>query len=97
MLRGGVWELYGGVLAQARSRDTLVFRQIPSKIKGLQEREWECVYDFAVRDFGMDPAQDLLASIELPNEEWVSTRCTSSGLQLTTFTLWSVACIASIY
>ena len=62
---GSVWELYGGVLAQSESRRTLTFRQLPSKIRGIEQREWT-IRDvgFDVRDFGMDPAQDLLIAIE---------------------------------
>ncbi|KAJ3528106.1 hypothetical protein NM688_g8037 [Phlebia brevispora] len=67
MLRGGVWELYGGVLAQSRGRETLVFRQIPSEIRGIEEKVWENEIGFRIRDFGMDPAQDLLVVIESPN------------------------------
>ena len=68
MLMGGVWELYGGVLAQARGRETLVFKQIPSEIKGIEEKDWECHVGFNIRDFGMDPSQDLLVCIERPQE-----------------------------
>ncbi|KAI0772792.1 hypothetical protein BD413DRAFT_34230 [Trametes elegans] len=65
MCQGGVWELYGGVLAQGEGSRTLVFRQLPSAIRGIQEREWR-LEDVGVniRDFGMDPAQDLLLIIE---------------------------------
>ncbi|KAH9850916.1 hypothetical protein C2E23DRAFT_904719 [Lenzites betulinus] len=65
MSQGGVWELYGGVLAQGESARTLAFKQLPSKIRGIEEREWR-IEDVGVniRDFGMDPAQDLLVIIE---------------------------------
>ncbi|RDX52578.1 hypothetical protein OH76DRAFT_168578 [Lentinus brumalis] len=65
MRRGGVWELYGGVLAQADGDSTLVCAQLPSVIRGIEEKVWT-IEDVGVkiRDFGMDPAQDLLVAIE---------------------------------
>ncbi|KAI0672339.1 hypothetical protein C8Q78DRAFT_1026481 [Trametes maxima] len=65
MLRGGVWELYGGVLAQGEGSRTLVLKQLPSAIRGIEGREWR-IEDLGVkmRDFGMDPAQDLLVVLE---------------------------------
>ena len=63
--QGGVWELYGNVLAQAQGERTLHFKQIPSAIRGIQGTEWT-IPDVGckMRDFGMDPAQDLLVVIE---------------------------------
>ncbi|OBZ79706.1 hypothetical protein A0H81_00991 [Grifola frondosa] len=74
MLRGEVWELYGGVLAQARGPQSLAFRQLPSDIRGIEEKEW-MIEDvgIAIRDFGMDPAQDLLVVIETPLGRIVNT------------------------
>ncbi|KAL7284613.1 LOW QUALITY PROTEIN: hypothetical protein ACG7TL_001908 [Trametes sanguinea] len=65
MLQGGVWELYGGVLGQAEGSRTLVFNQLPSNLRGIEGRQWR-IEDVGVniRDFGMDPAQDLLIIIE---------------------------------
>ncbi|KAI8989158.1 hypothetical protein BD414DRAFT_486239 [Trametes punicea] len=65
MLRGGVWELYGGVLGQGEGSRTLVFKQLPSTLRGIEGKEWR-IEDVGVniRDFGMDPAQDLLLIIE---------------------------------
>ncbi|KAH9903456.1 hypothetical protein C8Q73DRAFT_742509 [Cubamyces lactineus] len=65
MLKGGVWELYGGVLAQGEGSRTLVFKQLPSSLRGIEGKEWR-INDVGVhiRDFGMDPAQDLLIIIE---------------------------------
>ncbi|CAL1702699.1 unnamed protein product [Somion occarium] len=64
----GVWELSCGVLCQARGRRTLVFRQLPSVLRGIKERAWE-LEDIGVdiRDFSMDPAQDLLVVVETHN------------------------------
>jgi hypothetical protein len=64
MMQGGVWELYGGVLAQARSRETLCFTQLPSRIRGIEEKEWELKLPITVRDFAMEPSLDLLVVIE---------------------------------
>ncbi|KAI9056374.1 hypothetical protein FKP32DRAFT_1639392 [Trametes sanguinea] len=65
MLQGGVWELYGGVLGQGEGARTLVFKQLPSTLRGIEGRQWR-IEDVGVniRDFGMDPAQDLLIIIE---------------------------------
>ena len=37
MRRGGVWELYGGVFAQADDEFKLVYAQLPSVIRGIEE------------------------------------------------------------
>lgn len=67
MLRGEVWELYGGVLAQARGPQALSFRQLPSVLRGVQEKEWSLEdLGFEIRDFGMDPSQELLVVIQKP-------------------------------
>ena len=66
MLDGGVWELYGGVLARARGRHTFAFTRLPAEIRGITEREWELSPDgiYAIRDFTMEPAFNLLVIIE---------------------------------
>ena len=71
MLRGGVWELYGGVLAQSKGRNTLVFDQLPSEIRNIQEDRWELVPDGlkSIRDFAMEPACNLLVIIESATAE----------------------------
>ncbi|EJF56105.1 hypothetical protein DICSQDRAFT_94010 [Dichomitus squalens LYAD-421 SS1] len=65
MRRGGVWELYGNVLAQAEGERTLHFKQLPSAIRGIKGKEWT-IQDVGckIRDFGMDSAQDLLIVLE---------------------------------
>lgn len=67
MLVGQTWELYGGVLAQGPDSSSLTFRQLPSELRGIEEKEW-MISDigFNIRDFGMDPAQDLLVAIQVP-------------------------------
>ena len=69
MHHGGVWELYGGVLAQAKSRETLCFTRLPSQIKGIEEQEWELKLPIQVRDFAMDPSLDLLVVVAVASEE----------------------------
>lgn len=69
MLRGGLWELYGGVLAQSNPEGNLVFARLPSTFRSIEEKHWVITTDnlgFAVRDFGMDTSQDLLVLIENP-------------------------------
>ena len=70
MLVGGLWELYGGVLAQARGPDTLVFKLMKSELKGIEEQDWEFKVEPKMRDFGMDPSQNLLVVIEKPNGKY---------------------------
>ncbi|KAI0631501.1 hypothetical protein C8Q77DRAFT_140759 [Trametes polyzona] len=84
MLQGGVWELYGGVLAQGEGLRTLVFKQLPSNIRGIEGREWR-IEDVGVniRDFGMDPAQDLLIIIE-NRREGGEMKCVTHFKSLTT-------------
>lgn len=56
MHQGGVWELYGGVLAQGDGSRTLAFKQLPSAIRGIEEREWR------IEDVGVNTgARDIRA------------------------------------
>ncbi|KAL5478455.1 hypothetical protein ACEPAI_2639 [Sanghuangporus weigelae] len=70
---GSVWELASGVLAQGVSTSVaehigrtavrkLLFTRLPSSARvESRTREWTHEYpDFAIRDFTMDPTQDLL-------------------------------------
>ena len=70
MFHGGLWELYGNVLAQiTQDRCTLHFKQLASQSRGIEEKGWTVdVSQFRVRDFGIDPAQDLLIILERPEE-----------------------------
>ncbi|EAU92699.2 hypothetical protein CC1G_01744 [Coprinopsis cinerea okayama7 len=73
MKRGGVWELYGGVLAQNSRMGTFYFNRLPSTIRGIKAKAWTMEPpSFQVRDFGMDPSQDLLVMIERP--KWSRAR-----------------------
>jgi hypothetical protein len=73
MLDGNTWELFGGVLALAEGPKTLVFRQLPSRLRGIESSEWKVDVDFPVRDFSMDKTQDLLVIVE--GSEWVVCAC----------------------
>lgn len=91
---GGVWELNGGVLGQALSHSSLMFWQLPSRIRGVQSRNWIIqVPDTNIRDFTMDPSYDLLIAVQLaeyvlvPNSlVWVHN-C-YLGHAKSTFSLW---------
>jgi hypothetical protein len=61
---GSLWELYGNVWAHSKGIDSLVFVQIPSRLRGIPLSQWTLNLDFPLRDFGMDPSQDLLVTIE---------------------------------
>ena len=61
---GSLWELYGNVWAHSKGDDTIFFVQLPSRLRGIPMRQWSLRLDFAPRDFGMDPAQDLLVTVE---------------------------------
>lgn len=66
MSTGGLWELYGGVLAQNTDQGEIQFYQLPSDLRGIEEKRWTLPGDFGftIRDFGMDPRQDLLVLVE---------------------------------
>ena len=68
MESGGLWELYGGVLAQSTEEGTLTFIQLPSDLRSIEEEVWTLGnFGLVVRDFGMDPSQDLLVLIQSPD------------------------------
>ncbi|OJA16126.1 hypothetical protein AZE42_00062 [Rhizopogon vesiculosus] len=66
MQQGHLWELYGGVFAQSSPSNLLHFRQLPSEYRNIKEKSWHVALDVHVRDFTMDPAQDLLVLVEQP-------------------------------
>lgn len=68
MLRGGMWELYGGVLAQTDEEGTFHFHKLPSESRRIEEESWTLRPNIEgqVRDFGIDPSQDLLVWITTP-------------------------------
>jgi len=66
MQQGHVWELSGGVFAQSSSSNLLHFRRLPSQCRNIEEKSWRVALDIDIRDFTMDPGQDLLVVIEKP-------------------------------
>ncbi|KAF9229120.1 hypothetical protein BS17DRAFT_771061 [Gyrodon lividus] len=67
MLQGSLYELYGGVLVQSNHLGGLVFRRLPSHYRGIDEHVWSLdLPDVNLRDFTLDPAQDLLVLIARP-------------------------------
>ena len=68
MLQGSLYELYGGVLVQSNQLGGhgLVFRRLPSYYRNIEEHVWSLELDFVLRDFTLDPAQDLLVLIAQP-------------------------------
>ncbi|KAK7059120.1 hypothetical protein VNI00_001746 [Paramarasmius palmivorus] len=67
MVRGRAWEFFGNVLAQQDDAGWFTFRQLPSKYRGIEEKEWRAKPDLPrVKVFGMDPSQNLLVLIERP-------------------------------
>ncbi|TCD69894.1 Amino-acid acetyltransferase, mitochondrial [Steccherinum ochraceum] len=70
MSGGGVWELYGGVLAQGINPRGLAFTQLPSRLRGIPEKNWTLEdVGFKIRDFGMNPGEDLLVLIVKPPQD----------------------------
>lgn len=73
---GGLWELYGNVLAQRRSDNSYKFIGLRSCSRDIDERTWELQpVDVDARDFGLDESQDLFvlvtklpSSVESPSE-----------------------------
>ena len=57
---------YGNVLAwrSFRGGETIDFRQLPSRLRGVPMRQSMLRLAFYVQDFGMDISQDLLVMIE---------------------------------
>ncbi|KAF6766560.1 hypothetical protein DFP72DRAFT_866994 [Ephemerocybe angulata] len=77
MKQGGLWELYGGVLAQQTQTKTFEFTRLPGISRGIASNTWSLEKQrYKVRDFGMDPSQDLLVLLEKPgldgySHDWV--------------------------
>jgi hypothetical protein len=69
--RGQPCKLYGNVWGHSSGRDDINFVQLPSRLRGIPMRQWTLRLDFAVQDFGMDPSQDLLVTIEINFRKYV--------------------------
>ncbi|EJD01821.1 uncharacterized protein FOMMEDRAFT_141075 [Fomitiporia mediterranea MF3/22] len=80
-VNGAIWELASGVLAQgirtgfnevtgAQETRKLLFTRLPSNARvDSKMREWTHEgYDFSIRDFTIDPKQDLLVLLRAENE-----------------------------
>ena len=81
-IRGHVWELYGGVLAQCNSANAFLFWQLPSASRGIEAKQWTICPDereVKIRDFTIDPSQDLLVIIDC-FAEYVSLSASSHRL-----------------
>ncbi|GJJ09906.1 hypothetical protein Clacol_004130 [Clathrus columnatus] len=76
---GNLWELYGGMLAfsispsdappNSRIYQGLTFIELPSAVRGTTSKVHHLEdLDYNIRDFGMDPSQDLLVLIERTQE-----------------------------
>lgn len=69
MLTAGMWDLYGGILAQADENQTFHFLRLPSDSRRIEKKSWTVepnVGDEVVKDFAFDPSQDLLILITPP-------------------------------
>jgi len=65
------WEAMCDVVAKCVSYDsraTITLLRVPSRIRGIEKKEWIIDLPYAIADFTLDPAQDLLVVIdtELP-------------------------------
>ncbi|KAH9982347.1 hypothetical protein BGW80DRAFT_1247245 [Lactifluus volemus] len=47
-----------------RGNKGIIFVQLPSRLRGIPMRRWTLDFDFTIRDFGIDPSQDLLVTVE---------------------------------
>jgi hypothetical protein len=86
-IRGHVWELYGGVLAQCSSSNAFVFRQLPSASRDIEAKQWTVrrVWgEVKVRDFTIDPSQDLLVIVDCFAEYVPLSKPSSWSLKLST-------------
>ncbi|KAG2154684.1 hypothetical protein DEU56DRAFT_769753 [Suillus clintonianus] len=82
MMQGHIWELYGDVFAQSSTPDVLHFRQLPSTYRKIEEKSWNMALDIHVRDFTMDPAQDLLVLIEQPPTVLLNPSATTRSIRI---------------
>ncbi|KAF9455070.1 hypothetical protein P691DRAFT_691420 [Macrolepiota fuliginosa MF-IS2] len=68
MLGGTLWELYGGILAQTDMEGTFHFLKLPSEIRHIEEDSWTIKPNIDnIRDFGIDPSQNLLVWVTAPS------------------------------
>jgi hypothetical protein len=68
----GMWDLYGGILAQADRTQTFHFIRLPSDSRRIKQKSWTIkpnVGDAVVKDFAFDPSQDLLTLVTPPTAD----------------------------
>ena len=64
LLAGPAWEFASGVLAQTAGPLRIEFRQLSSRVNGVQPKTWGLELKKGIRDFTMDPGQDLLVCMQ---------------------------------
>ncbi|EIW84388.1 hypothetical protein CONPUDRAFT_100433, partial [Coniophora puteana RWD-64-598 SS2] len=70
-LDGTTWELVGGVVC-AGSLTAVAFTQLPSPLRGIERKEWSvALAPLKVRDFTVDPSQDLLVVVDDQEQMYV--------------------------
>lgn len=71
---GTLWELFGGVLVQNTIDNRLHIWQLPSDLRGIEEKKWTLGpnFGFTMADVAMDPLQDLLVLIDGINSNMTS-------------------------
>ncbi|EPQ58998.1 hypothetical protein GLOTRDRAFT_70086, partial [Gloeophyllum trabeum ATCC 11539] len=65
------WELYAGVWSAGRANHRgMGFMQLPSRLRDIPMRQWDITdIGFLIRDFTLDPSQNLLVLIEMPTPD----------------------------
>ncbi|KAE9402526.1 hypothetical protein BT96DRAFT_991162 [Gymnopus androsaceus JB14] len=81
-IHNGIWKLCGNILAHLDIDGNLNFVQIPSAYRNIPEREWTVmVSPRRIRDFGIDPGQDLLVLLRRVtgplHRIWIQTMSTA--------------------
>ena len=98
MTGGRRYGLYGNVLAQdTPDKFAIHFKQLQSKSRNIGGREWTVdIREYRMRDFGIDPTQDLLIILELPRWSVLSdsvivnlVKCLKTGNRMTPTTEFS--------
>jgi hypothetical protein len=64
------WQCVGGILAflSPFPSQSVIVNQLPSVIRGIEERNWTLDFPVAIDDFALDPAQDLLVVVMTEHE-----------------------------
>ncbi|KAF8510617.1 hypothetical protein JB92DRAFT_2938831, partial [Gautieria morchelliformis] len=70
--QGYIWKLRGDVLATSLT-SRLLFTQLPSAVRGTPVHTWRSHIEVHIREFAIDPAQDLAVLVAWPptsDEQW---------------------------